>query len=106
MARVASSQEQGSVAGGLVCVEAECQHVEGGGEWLLSLVQWGLCQDQDRRAVSVRPAEWRGSRSFAERHERGTEFFLSPKGLSGLSFLTGGEPWDLASLKNQACFQH
>ena len=32
--------------------------------------------------------------------------FLSPKGLSGLSFLMGGEPWGPASFKNRACFQH
>lgn len=46
----------------------------------------GSLPDEDRKAVSVGPATWRGSRSFScVSVMRGTmSSFLSPKGLSGL----------------------
>lgn len=78
--RVAAHMEQGCITVGLVCVEAEGRQEEGGREWPLSLTSDGaLCQMQDRRAVSVSPAKWRGSRSFAEHYERGNEFLPVPE---------------------------
>lgn len=49
-------------------------------------VPCGYLPDEDRKAVSVGPATWRGSRSFScVRVVRGTmSSFLSLKGLSGL----------------------
>lgn len=44
-------------------------------------VRWGPCHRQDRRAVSVGPTEWGGSRSFAGRCRGAVSSFLSLQGL-------------------------
>lgn len=61
----------------------QCRHGVGSREWPLSLtLRWDLCQMQDGRAVSVSPAKWTGSRSFAEIMRGARSSFLSLKGFS------------------------
>lgn len=69
----------------------QCRHEAGGWRGVATVfdLRWALCQMQDRRAVSVSPAKWRGSRSLRSIVRGATSSFLSLKGHSGLSSITG-----------------
>lgn len=70
----------------------QCRRGAGSREQLLSLtLRWDLCQRQDGRAVSVSPARWTGSRSFAEIMRGARSSFLSLKGFARPSCRMGRE---------------
>ncbi|CAM9929747.1 unnamed protein product [Rangifer tarandus platyrhynchus] len=106
VARVAAHVEQGSVAGGWSvwrrsadtrrAVGSGCYPESDGASARIRTEEQCLSAQQSREAPEALQSIMRGALSS----------FLSPKGLSGLSFLMGGEPWGPASFKNQACFQH
>lgn len=82
-ARVVSSREEGSVAGGLVCVEAECRHAEkviGSGCYPESNVASARIRTEEQ--CQCLPSRVEGSRSFTECHEEAMSSFCVPKGLS------------------------
>lgn len=88
--------EQGCMVGGSVC-GARVQAGESRDDGVkidcspLPHVPCGYLPDKDRKAVSVGPATWRGSKSFScvSVVRETMSSFLSPKGLLGLPYTMG-----------------